>query len=125
MKTGFQLNKPIQLIQPYSNIDMFYGPYDNIKEACEQVPLAIRQKGLTIGILNDKGEVEEYWWKKDTTAVPVRKIDKLNLTIYQVGPSTLPIDEGGIIDLRFGIDGMAGIQKGYLYQVIGQSEVLQ
>ena len=104
---------------------MFYGPYDNIEEACEQVPLAIRQKGLTVGILNDKGEVEEYWWKKNIQDVPVRKIDKLNLTIYPVGDSVISIDEGGIIDLRFGIDGMAGIQKGYLYQVIGQSEVLQ
>ena len=127
MKTGFQLNKPIQLIQPYSNIDMLYGPYNSVAEAVLAVPREIRKQGLTIGVLNDRGQVEEYWWNtldlEDESLF--KKIEQLNLTIYHVGESIIPVDEGGIISLRFGIEGRAGIQKGLLYQVIGSSEVLQ
>ena len=87
MKTGFQLNKPIQLIQPYSNVDMLYGPYDTVEQATRAIPVEIRKQGLTIGILNSAGEVEEYWW--NTTDISDQKLklknESTNLHIEAVG----------------------------------------
>ena len=45
----------------------------------------------------------------------VIKIEKLNLTIHQIGSNIISVEEGGTIDLKFGIEGRANIQKGYLY----------
>jgi hypothetical protein len=68
MKTGFQLNKPVQLIQPYSNVDLLYGPYASVEDALEAVPYEIRKQGLTVGVINEKGIIEEYWWNTASVA---------------------------------------------------------
>lgn len=127
MKTGFQLNKPVQLIQPYSNVDMLYGPYNSVQEALEAVPYEIRKQGLTVGVINEKGVVEEYWWNTSNVADEglFKKNEQLALSIYRIGDYTIHTEEGELIALRFGVDGRANIQKGLLYQVVGQSEVLQ
>lgn len=61
MAGRFNIINRIKIHTPYPNLDVYYGPYDSIELALLSVPLVIREKGLTIGILiNDK--VVEYWW---------------------------------------------------------------
>ena len=57
----------------------FYGPWDTIEEAIEEVPLAVRYRGLTVGIVTE-GVVDDYWWKSGLTDV--------DLEIKQTGGSS-------------------------------------
>ena len=117
MNTGFQLNKPIQLIQPYSNIDMLYGPYNSIEDACAAIPEDLRGQGLTVGILNDKNEVEEYWWKKNIQDIPVKKIQDQNLTIdYINGKDTYSFSEGDDQIIEFTVTGGLPAKEAIVYR---------
>ena len=58
---------------PYSNIDILYGPYNSLEDACNVVIQEIRQQGLTVGVI-ENGEVVEYWWNtNDVSGLPVKK----------------------------------------------------
>ena len=55
----------IKQLNPHSNVNEWYGPYNNISEALN-IPEAVRGIGLTIGII-ENGGVSEYWWRFNTT----------------------------------------------------------
>ena len=59
---AFNLAKQIDVRSTCSNIDILYGPYNSIEEACTSVPKARRSLGRTLGIITE-GSLEEYWWK--------------------------------------------------------------
>lgn len=59
---AFNLAKQIDVRSTCSNIDILYGPYNSIEEACLSVPKARRKLGRTLGIITE-GSLEEYWWK--------------------------------------------------------------
>ena len=65
-KSNFTIFHRILLNAPYSNLDVLYGPYTGITEACNKLLPGIRQKGLTVGIIED-GVVNEYWWQSGVT----------------------------------------------------------
>lgn len=48
-----------------SNVDESYGYYDSIAEALQEVPLAMRKGGRTVGIKQADGKIVEYWWEND------------------------------------------------------------
>lgn len=60
----FNLRNRIKTSNAVSNIDYWYGPYQNIEEACNIIPKVRRNKGLTVGILDDTFGIKEYWWAK-------------------------------------------------------------
>lgn len=51
-------------LRAHSNIDYYYGPWDNPSQALSKVPSEVRKRGLTIGII-EGGEVVEYQWKTE------------------------------------------------------------
>lgn len=58
------LQSRIQMVNKYSHVDVYYGPYDNIIEAVNSIRKVLRDNGLTVGIYNaDKTSIDEYWWK--------------------------------------------------------------
>jgi len=59
---NFELNNRIKMLNPYSNVDALYGPYESLEEALQSVPEEVRAQGLTIGVVNNSGKIEEYWW---------------------------------------------------------------
>lgn len=61
-KKTLNLTRGLEVRGKYSNIDFLYGPYTTLQAACKRVVEAIRQKGLTVGIL-ERGSVVEYWWR--------------------------------------------------------------
>lgn len=48
---NFELNNRIKILNKYSNIDVLYGPYASINDACKSVPEGIRDIGLTVGVI--------------------------------------------------------------------------
>ena len=65
------------------NLDAWYGPYENISDACQSTlastnPITgavttFRYKGMTVGIYNATGGVDEYWFKngiEDNDLIP-------------------------------------------------------
>jgi hypothetical protein len=76
MKKAHKLTKPILVQNPYSNIDVLYGPYGDMTEALNTILPGVREQGLTFGIINSTtGKVEEYWWNTSNTSVnPVKKV---------------------------------------------------
>ena len=59
---AYQLGQQIEMLSKYSNVDLLYGPYQNKKAACDNIPKATRDFGRTVLIL-ENGEYKEYWWK--------------------------------------------------------------
>lgn len=124
---NFELNNRIKMLNKYANVDALYGPYNSTAAACEAIPTSLRSQGLTVGIINQVGRVEEYWWNtEDTSDSALRvKLEEVNLVIDIVGDSVLDVEEGGNVVLRFSVEGRAAIQKGMLYRVVGGSEIFQ
>ena len=58
----FNLNSRIKIVNPNSNVDSDYGTYASIAAAELAVPIVVREKGKTVGIINEAGDVVEYWW---------------------------------------------------------------
>ena len=56
---AFNLAKQIDVRSTCSNIDILYGPYNSIEEACTSVPKARRSLGRTLGIITERS-LEEY-----------------------------------------------------------------
>lgn len=61
---SLEITKKIRIVNPYSNIDEFYGPYENLEEALLAVPLNLRKLGRTLGINTSEG-IKEFWWVKE------------------------------------------------------------
>lgn len=61
---SFELATNIKVVNPSSNIDELYGPYDNLLEAYATIPIPLRKEGKTFGLIAS-GEVVEYWWKSE------------------------------------------------------------
>jgi hypothetical protein len=61
----FNLANLVKIVNPSSNVDFYYGVWDNVTDAVLNVPQAVRAKGKTVGVL-DGTSVVEYWWKDGT-----------------------------------------------------------
>lgn len=124
---NFEINNRIKMLNQYSNLDALYGPYDSVPEACAAIPVALRGKGLTVGIENVSGNIEEYWWCNDTSdSSLIKKIEQVDLTIAPNGSTIISVDEGQPVVLGpFSISGRASISKCYLYEVVGGYEVFK
>lgn len=56
------ITQPLNIVKDaYSNIDVRYGPYNNIEDALTAIPISLRKEGLTVGILK-LGNVIEHWF---------------------------------------------------------------
>lgn len=60
---AYQLTQQIEVLNPHSNIDLSYGPYDNVAKACEAIIEDMRKCGKTVLIGTDEIGYTEYWWK--------------------------------------------------------------
>lgn len=121
---SFKLANRIEIRDKYSNIDQLWGPYESIEEACEAINESRRERGLTVGIISNDN-LEEYWWKLGTSDDDLeRKVEKINLTLSILGNSVISTEEGVFPVIRFNIEGRSSIQKGLLYRVQGDSEIL-
>lgn len=59
------VTKPINTVDgPIPNIDYKYGPYDSIQHALDSIPYEQRSIGLTVGIKDGDGYIEEYWFNR-------------------------------------------------------------
>ena len=63
---AFDISQQVNVVNPTANVDYYYGPHADITTACEAVPMSIRAKGKTVGIITTDGVVE-YWWKNGIT----------------------------------------------------------
>lgn len=83
---SFDLTQKIKIVNPHSNIDELYGVYNSVAEALTGVPLVLRQKGRTVGVLVG-GSVVEYWFKDGVTDTDLvlkgGGEDSSNLTLEQ------------------------------------------
>jgi hypothetical protein len=83
------LNTRLKVVsKPVASIDDNYGPYDNVEDALNSIPLALRAVGLTVGII-EGDTVVEYWFQKDVQD---------NNLIRKTLPSTL--NKETIADIR-------------------------
>ena len=67
---SFNLFNKVKVTTPHANADFYYGTYTSLAKAKEGVPVAVREIGRTVGIvttINGVSEVEEYWWKSNTS----------------------------------------------------------
>lgn len=65
-KKTLNLTRGLEVKGKYSDIDFLYGPYTTLQAACKRVVEAVRQKGLTVGII-EENSVVEYWWRDGIT----------------------------------------------------------
>lgn len=120
---AFNISQQIDIRSKCANIDVLYGPYNSIEEACSVIIPTRRVVGRTVGIINN-GSITEYWWKSGIEDSDlVQKNEQLTLSLHLVGDSVLTKEEGEIIYGRFIVDGGAGIKRAVLYQVINGNEV--
>lgn len=63
---NFTIANKIEIANPHANVDVLYGPYQDLLEAKSSVLPVLREKGLTVGVY-ESGAVVEYWWKAGTT----------------------------------------------------------
>ena len=63
---NFTIANKIEIANPHANLDVLYGPYQDLLEAKSSVLPVLREKGLTVGVY-ESGAVVEYWWKAGTT----------------------------------------------------------
>lgn len=98
MSGQFDLANRIKINNPYSNVDIYYGPWLTLEEACLNIPIEIRGKGLRIGIITDEGIVD-YWWKNG--------IEDEDLVMYI---------QGSIFDIGYGIK-QTGVDGGNEFQL--------
>lgn len=114
---NFEINNRIKMLNKYSNLDALYGPYNSVEDACAAIPEELRGQGLTIGVINTRGEVEEYWWKKNIQDIPVRKIEDQNLTMdYINGKSVYSFSEGEDQIIEFTVTGGLPAKEAIIYR---------
>lgn len=56
------LKEPYNEYKVRANLDTNYGTYDSVEEVLRVIPLRLRRKGRTVGVIED-GSVVEYWFK--------------------------------------------------------------
>jgi hypothetical protein len=61
MPTGISLSASV-LVGNNQPVDAKFGPYNSIETAKSDIPLSMRYKGLTVGIITNNS-VKEYWFK--------------------------------------------------------------
>lgn len=94
MSGQFDLANRVKINNPYSNVDIYYGPWDSVEIACANVPIVIRKIGLTVGVIQN-GIVIEYWWNSALTdADLVQKIGTVLMIEYGLEKKT-GINPGG------------------------------
>lgn len=76
---SFELATNIKIVNPSSNIDELYGPYNDFAEAYINIPLGLRKEGKTFGII-ESGEVKEYWWNSESSLGNGEEVVKSNTT---------------------------------------------
>lgn len=75
-------------VRQWIQTKLAYGPYDSIQEACQAIPVSMRE-GFTVGIRTEDGIVE-YQWKKGTTNEDlVKKADDIISSAELIAPETL------------------------------------
>lgn len=122
MKT-FNLTTQIDVRSTCSNIDVLYGPYSSIQEACEVVSYNRRALGRTVGII-DKNSILEYWWKSGLNDEDlIKKVEELSLSLALYGNSEFSAEEGDNIVGQFIVDGSVGVKKAILYQIVDNREL--
>lgn len=75
-KTGYstKVSRNIFVAEDCPNIDFRYGPFNSTEEAMELlIKAGSPQLGQTVGILQQDGSIEEYWFKTDTETL-VKKL---------------------------------------------------
>ena len=79
--TTYNLAQQIKFSNKVSNVDYFYGPYDNIDGANAAIEESLRMAGKTVGIIDANGKVEEYWYQpNDSGALElVKKQEDINI----------------------------------------------
>jgi hypothetical protein len=101
----FPLVNKVRITNPAANLDARYGPWPSTLSALSAFDTSLRDKGLTVGIL-DGNSVTEYWWKDGTTnndliikqvplsasnisgGRPFTKLDDTNITLTLSGNSS-------------------------------------
>ena len=58
----FPLANRIKIKNASPDVDIHYGPWASVSDACANVPVALRAKGKTVGVI-ESNEVVEYQWK--------------------------------------------------------------
>lgn len=79
------ISKPLAVVRvtPKPEINYFYGPWENINEALNNIPQLARVRGLTVGIIEDS-EIVEYWFKNGVDLV-LKSVDpKLIYTTSEI-----------------------------------------
>ena len=61
-----EIKNKLKILDKASNIDVRYGPWTSVLNANTNVPLEVRDLGLTVGIINNNS-VDEYWYKDGIT----------------------------------------------------------
>lgn len=108
---NFELNNRIKMLNPYSNVDVLYGPYDSLEEALSSVPQELRAQGLTIGVINQTGKIEEYWWNSKNTEDDgiAKKIEEFVSSAELIVPTVLNyVESPGSIDFQIQYAGKIG-----------------
>ena len=119
---AFNISQPVDVRSRCANVDLLYGPYNSIEDACSAIPESRRTIGRTVGIVMNNS-ISEYWWKSGIEdADLVQKIEQLTLSLNLVGDSTFTRNEGEPIFGQFMVDGGAGVKKAVLYQIVGGNE---
>ena len=65
---GINLNDNLAIHAP-KPADARYGPFNSTGAALFYIPSSERYKGLTVGILQVGGEVQDYWFKSGTADI--------------------------------------------------------
>ena len=99
----FNLSNEIQIVNPSANVDSHYGTYSSLADAKLGVPVILREKGKTVGII-ESGSVIEYWWKSGTTDSDL--VVKGSSTPISGTTNTIPkFTIGGLGDSQIADDG--------------------
>lgn len=119
---AFNISQPVDVRSRCANVDLLYGPYNSIEDACSAIPESRRTIGRTVGIVMNNS-ISEYWWKSGIEdAGLVQKIEQLSLSLYLEGNDKITKSEGEPIFGQFMVDGGAGVKKAVLYQIVGGNE---
>ena len=90
MAGTYNILNPVKVSRPSSNADAAYGPYNSFEEALAAVPLNRRLKGRTVGIFDENGVVQEYWWMAgvEDTDLTFKASPQLWFNVETAPPST-------------------------------------
>jgi|GEM_PF-4327355 len=104
MTNATEIAKPFKRTNP-GHIDLLYGPYNSLAEACREVPNATKEvdgveknfrAGQVIG-LNTPDGIVEYWWPNNTddTDLVVKSVNVSELATKEEANNKIPIFQRG------------------------------